>query len=167
MQSVSIKIVLTCSPPERVSAISRGLKSTVGEPSPGTCLTFAQWKRGQPCRALWPASSWLERDKSAEGTCSPLVADPKVHTLVFTVHWWELKSPSYILTSRAIGQWSHVFRHGPGYRTVIIEVGKTDFERQPALSTRSSMLSFPPLLLSLTAELSQPSACHCRGLLLW
>lgn len=50
-----------------------------------------------------------------------------------TAHWWELRSHGYILTVRKVGTWSHTVSHGPGFRAVIMEAGKTGL-RQPALS---------------------------------
>lgn len=55
---------------------------------------------------------------------------------------------------RKVGKCSHVVRHGPGYRVVIMEEGKTDLESQPEFSTTSNMLCIvPPFLPSLTSQL--------------
>lgn len=150
-----MKIVLACVLHERVSVIPRGLKSTFDNHCPGTGVTSAWWKLGRHHGYF----QVVGRGRSVQKVC---------------VQRWKSQTPgqhrahhipdenlSCIVASYQEGwAWSHMVRHGPGYRAVI-EEGKTVLETQPVLCTTSDMavsrLSFPSLLFSRSWASGPPS----------
>ena len=151
-----MKIVLACVLHERVSVIPKGLKSTLWQPLPWDGVTSAWWKLG--CHHGY--FQVVGRGRSVQKVC---------------VQCWKSQTPgqhrarhipdenlSCMVASYQEGwAWSHMVRHGPCYRAVIMEEGKTVLETQPVLCTTSDMavprLSFPSLLFSRSWASGSPS----------